>query len=157
MKVAAIGTLADVVPLVGENRVIASCGLVGLSAATHGTGLEALLAESNLLGRRLDSFHVGFGLGRRLNAAGRMKSPDIALDLLLLRGKDAESRTRARDLARQLTDENTLRQEQEAAIVHEAKKTIEGDPSIGAQNILIVAGQGWHRGVIGIVASKVGV
>lgn len=154
VKVAAIGTLADVVPLVGENRVIASCGLVGLSAATHGTGLEALLAESNLLGRRLDSFHVGFVLGPRLNAAGRMKSPDIALDLLLLRGRDAETRTRARDLARQLTDENTLRQEQEAAIVQEARKTIDGDPSIGAQNILIVAGHDWHRGVIGIVASK---
>jgi single-stranded-DNA-specific exonuclease len=154
VKVAAIGTLADVVPLVGENRVIASCGLSGLSAGPHGAGLEALLAESGLLGRQLDSFHVGFVLAPRLNAAGRMKSPDLALDLLLLRGRDADTRTRARDLARQLTEENVQRQDHEAAILADARRMIEGDPNIGGQNILIAAGHDWHRGVIGIVASK---
>ena len=121
VKIAAIGTLADVVPLVGENRVIAHCGLSGLSLGPHGAGLEALLAESGLLGKQLDSFHVGFVLAPRLNAAGRMRSPDLSLDLLLLRGQDAETRTRARDLARQLSEENTQRQEQEAAILAEAQ------------------------------------
>jgi single-stranded-DNA-specific exonuclease len=154
IKIAAIGTLADVVPLVGENRVIASCGLGGLSAGPHGAGLEALLEEAGLSGRRLDSFHVSFMLAPRLNAAGRMSSPDLALDLLLMRGRDQDVRAKARELARLLSEENTKRQEQEAAILAEARRSVEKDPDIGAQNILIVAGEGWHRGVIGIVASK---
>jgi single-stranded-DNA-specific exonuclease len=154
VKIAAIGTLADVVPLVGENRVIAHCGLAGLSSGPHGAGLEALLAESGLLGRRLDSFHVSFVLAPRLNAAGRMSSPDVALDLLLMRGREEDVRGRARDLARQLAEENGRRQEQEAAILADARRSIEKDPQIGAHNLLIVAGEGWHRGVIGIVASK---
>src|SRR5690606_37464813 len=154
VKMAAIGTLADVVPLVGENRVIASCGLQGLTRGPHAPGLEALLDESGLLGRTLDRFHVGFVLAPRLNAAGRMSSPDLALDLLLLRGRDDSTRTLARELARRLCEENTRRQEQEAEILAAARRTIEKDPHVGAQNILIVAGEGWHRGVIGIVASK---
>jgi len=154
MKIAAIGTLADVVPLVGENRVIASCGLRGLSGGPHGAGLEALLEEAGLAGRRLDSFHVSFMLAPRLNAAGRMSSPDLAVDLLLMRGRDPDSRAQARRLARQLSDENTRRQSQEAEILAEARRSIERDPQVGAHNMLVVAGEGWHRGVIGIVASK---
>ncbi|HKW03286.1 MAG TPA: single-stranded-DNA-specific exonuclease RecJ [Vicinamibacterales bacterium] len=154
VKIAAIGTLADVVPLVGENRVIARYGLAALSRGPHGAGLEALLEESGLLGRTLDSFHVSFVIAPRLNAAGRMSSPDLAVDLLLLRGKAADVRDRARELARQLSAENARRQEQEAEILADARRTIDRDPEIGAQNILIVAGHGWHRGVIGIVASK---
>jgi single-stranded-DNA-specific exonuclease len=154
IKIAAIGTLADVVPLVGENRVIAHFGLNTLSRGPHAAGLEALLEESGLLGRAVDSFHVSFILAPRLNAAGRMGSADLALDLLLLRGKDGEVRSKARDLARQLGEENTRRQEQEAAILSEARRIIEKDPEIGAHNVLVVAGEGWHRGVIGIVASK---
>lgn len=154
VKIAAIGTLADVVPLTGENRVIAHHGLGSLSRGPHAAGLEALLEESGLLGKRIDSFQVGFILGPRLNAAGRMKSADIALDLLLMRGQDGDVKTRARALARQLSDENVRRQEQEAAIVTEAKRRIDRDPDIGGQSILIVAGEGWQRGIIGIVASK---
>ncbi|ODS59432.1 MAG: single-stranded-DNA-specific exonuclease RecJ [Acidobacteria bacterium SCN 69-37] len=155
VKMAAIGTLADVVPLTGENRVIASCGLQGLSSGPHAPGLEALLAESGLVGRALDAFDVGFRLAPRLNAAGRMNSPDLALDLLLLRGREEAVREKARELARRLGEENTRRQEQEAAILAEARRSIEKDPQVGAQNLLIVAGEGWHRGVIGIVASKI--
>jgi single-stranded-DNA-specific exonuclease len=154
IKVAAIGTLADVVPLVGENRVIAHYGLASLSRGPHGAGIEALLEASNLLGRTLESFHVSFMLAPRLNAAGRMSSPDLAVDLLLLRGREASVRERARELARQLSEENAKRQAQEAEILADARRTIDHDPEIGAQNILIVAGEGWHRGVIGIVASK---
>jgi single-stranded-DNA-specific exonuclease len=154
VKVAAIGTMADVVPLVGENRVIAHCGLTGLSSGPHTAGLEALLDTCGLLGRQLDSFHIGFMVAPRLNAAGRMRSPDLSLDLLLLRGRDADARTRAKDLAQRLSEENTERQQQEGAILADARRLIEGDPSIGGQNLLVVAGEGWHRGVIGIVASK---
>jgi single-stranded-DNA-specific exonuclease len=154
VKVAAIGTMADVVPLVGENRVIAHCGLNGLSNGPHAAGIEALLEDCGLLGRQLDSFHIGFMVAPRLNAAGRMRSPDLSLDLLLLRGRDVETRTRARDLARQLSEENLERQQQEAAILTEARRVVDGDPAIGGHNLLVVAGEGWHRGVIGIVASK---
>jgi single-stranded-DNA-specific exonuclease len=83
-----------------------------------------------------------------------MGSADLALDLLLLRGRDGDARSRARDLARQLSEENTRRQEQEAAILAEARRIIDKDPEVGAHNVLVVAGEGWHRGVIGIVASK---
>jgi single-stranded-DNA-specific exonuclease len=154
VKVAAIGTMADVVPLVGENRVIAHCGLGGLSTGPHSAGLEALLSDCGLLGRPLDSFHVSFMIAPRLNAAGRMRSADLSLDLLLMRGRDQDSRAKARDLARRLSEENTERQDTEAAILAEARRLVDGDPSIGGQNLLVVAGEKWHRGVIGIVASK---
>ncbi len=154
VKVAAIGTLADVVPLLGENRIIAYHGLRSLSVGPHAAGLEALLDESGLLGRRVDSFHVGFMIGPRLNAAGRMGSATLALDLLLLRGRDGEVKAQAKLLARQLSDENAKRQQEEATILAAAKHVIEGDPEVGAHNALVVAGEGWHRGVIGIVASK---
>jgi single-stranded-DNA-specific exonuclease len=154
LKMAAIGTMADVVPLVGENRVIARFGLEGLTRGPHGTGLEALLEESGLVGKRLDSFHVGFVLGPRLNAAGRMSHAGLAVDLLLAKGRDEQSRADARQLAKRLTEENVRRQESEAAMVAEAKRMVDNDPAIGGQNILIVAAEGWHRGVVGIVASK---
>ena len=154
VKIAAIGTLADVVPLVGENRVIARCGLGALSRGPHGAGLEALLEESRLLGRALDSFHVSYILAPRLNAAGRMGSADSALDLLLMNGRTPDARDRARQVARQLSEDNTRRQEREAGILAEARKIVEGDPHVGGHNLLLVAGEGWHRGVIGIVASK---
>lgn len=154
VKMAAIGTLADVVPLVGENRVIAREGLIGLSAGANSAGLEALIEACGLTGRKLDSFHVMFMMAPRINAAGRMSTPEMAAELLLLRGKDPATRARAKELAQQLAGENTRRQEQEAAIVTEARRSVEKDPSVGAHNVLVVAGDGWHRGVIGIVASK---
>jgi single-stranded-DNA-specific exonuclease len=155
LKVAAIGTLADVVPLVGENRVIAHAGLAALSRGPNGAGLDALLQECGLSTQAaLHSFHISFIMAPRLNAAGRMGSADAALELLLMRGKDEATRDGARTLARRLSDENTRRQDEEAAIVAEAKRLVDGDPNIGGHNLLLVAGAGWHRGVIGIVASK---
>jgi single-stranded-DNA-specific exonuclease len=154
LKIAAIGTLADVVPLTGENRVIAHCGLAALSRGPHAAGLEMLLAESGLAGKTLDSFHVSFILAPRLNAAGRMGSADAALDLLLIKGRDQASRERAQVLARQLSEENTRRQAEEASIVSDARHIVDGDPDVGGHNMLVVAGDNWHRGVIGIAASK---
>jgi single-stranded-DNA-specific exonuclease len=152
LKIAAIGTIADVVPLVGENRVIARLGLERLSRDKHTVGLRALLDGSGLAGKALDSFHIGFLLAPRINAAGRMASPDIAARLLL--ASDEGMWDEARALAEQLNLENARRQDEEAAIVAEARKLVETDPDIGAHNVLVVAGEGWHRGVIGIVASK---
>jgi single-stranded-DNA-specific exonuclease len=152
VKVAAIGTLADVVPLVGENRIIAKVGLDLLSQGPHKVGLRALLEVAGLVGKPIDSGHVAFQLAPRVNAAGRMASPDMAARLLL--AADETMAAEAQDLARQLDGENLRRQEEEAAILASARKIVETDPGVGARSMLVVAGDGWHRGVIGIVASK---
>jgi single-stranded-DNA-specific exonuclease len=152
VKIAAIGTLADVVPLVGENRVIAKLGLGSLSRGRHTVGLRSLLEASGLAGKTIDSYQVGFILAPRVNAAGRMSTPDIATRLLL--ANDESLVEEARALAQQLNDENLRRQNEEADLVAQAKKAIETDPAIGAHNVLVVGGDGWHRGVIGIAASK---
>ena len=152
VKVAAIGTLADVVPLVGENRVIAKIGLELLSKGPHKVGLRSLLDVCGLTGKTIDSFHIGFMLAPRVNAAGRMSTPDIATRLLL--ASDESMAEEAKALALQLDAENVRRQEEEAEITAAAKKIVQSDPEVGARTVLVVAGEGWHRGVIGIVASK---
>jgi single-stranded-DNA-specific exonuclease len=152
VKIAAIGTLADVVPLIGENRVIARLGLASLSRGPHTVGLRALLECSGLTGKTIDSYQVAFMLAPRVNAAGRMSTPDIATRLLLATSETMEHEARA--LAEQLNDENLRRQQEEADLVAQAKRAIETDPAVGAHNVLVVGGDGWHRGVIGIAASK---
>ena len=152
IKIAAIGTLADVVPVTGENRVIARLGLEGLSRGPHKVGLRALIEGAGLAGKTIDSYHVSFMLAPRMNAAGRMSTPDLALRLLL--ATDESMIAEARDLAAQLNTENERRQQEERIIVTEARRMVETDPEIGARSVLVVAGDGWHRGVIGIVASR---
>jgi single-stranded-DNA-specific exonuclease len=152
VKVAAIGTLADVVPLTGENRVIAKLGLQMLSKGPHKVGLRSLLDVCGLTGKDIDSYHIGFVLAPRVNAAGRMSSPDIAARLLL--ASDEALGEEARALAEQLNTENIRRQQEEAEIVAQARKVVETDLEIGSRTVIVVAGEGWHRGVIGIVASK---
>jgi len=152
VKVAAIGTLADVVPLVGENRVIAKIGLDLLSRGPHKVGLRALIDVCGLTGKTIDGYNIGFVLAPRVNAAGRMSTPDIATRLLL--AIDEGTIDEARQLALQLDTENLRRQTEEADILAAAKKQVQTDPDIGARSVLVVAGEGWHRGVIGIVASK---
>src|SRR5437773_933422 len=152
LKVAAIGTLADVVPLTGENRIIAKLGLGMLSKGPHKVGLRALLDVCGLSGREIDSYHIGFVVAPRVNAAGRMSTPDIAARLLL--ASDEAMGEEARALAEQLNSENLRRQQEEAEIVNQARKIVETDLDVGSRTVLVVAGDGWHRGVIGIVASK---
>jgi single-stranded-DNA-specific exonuclease len=152
VKIAAIGTLADVVPLVGENRVIAKLGLGMLSKGPHRVGLRALLDVCGLTGKEIDSYHIGFVLAPRVNAAGRMSSPDIAARLLL--AADEAMGDEARELATLLDAENLRRQQEEAEIVAQAKKIVETDLEVGSRTVIVVGGPGWHRGVIGIVASK---
>ena len=152
VKVAAIGTLADVVPLTGENRIIAKLGLAMLSKGPHKVGLRALLEGCGLTGKEIDSHHIGFVLAPRVNAAGRMSSPDLAARLLL--ASDEGMAAEARGLAEQLNSENLRRQQEEADIVAAARQTVETDIDVGSRTVLVVAGHGWHRGVIGIVASK---
>ena len=152
VKIAAIGTLADVVPLTGENRIIAKLGLGMLSAGPHKIGLRALLDVCGLTGKEIDSYNIGFMVAPRINAAGRMSTPDLAARLLL--ASDETMAEEARLLAEQLNSENIRRQKEEAEIVAQAKKIVETDLEVGSRTIIVVAGDGWHRGVIGIVASK---
>jgi len=152
VKIAAIGTLADVVPLTGENRVIAKLGLGMLSAGPHKVGLRALLEVCGLTGKDIDSYHIGFVIGPRVNAAGRMSTPDIAARLLL--AADEAMADEARALAAQLDTENLRRQQEEADILAAARKAVDTDLEIGSRSVIVVGGDGWHRGVIGIVASK---
>ena len=153
LKLAAIGTVADVVPLTGENRVIARLGLERLSRGPHAVGLQALLDVSGLTRKKkIGSEEVGFMLAPRVNAAGRMNTPDLAARLLLT--SDRRLADEARELAERLDAENRRRREEEAGISRDARQRIAQDPDIAAQNALVVWGEGWHRGVIGIVASK---
>jgi single-stranded-DNA-specific exonuclease len=152
LKVAAIGTLADVVPLTGENRVIAKCGLALLSKGPHKVGLRALLDVCGLTGKEIEAYHVGFVLAPRVNAAGRMGTPDVAARLLL--AADESMGAEARELAERLDAENLRRQQEERGIVAQARQIAESDPEVGSRAVIVVAGEGWHRGVIGIVASK---
>lgn len=152
VKIAAIGTLADVVPLVGENRVIAKLGLELLSKGPHKVGLRALLDVAGLHGKSIDAYHIAFMVAPRVNAAGRMATADLATRLLL--ASDDGLAAEAQALAQQLDAENTRRREEEQDIVTAARRMVDTDPDVGAHPLLVVAGEGWHRGVIGIVASK---
>ena len=152
IKIAAIGTLADVVPLVGENRVIAKLGLEMLTKGPHKVGLRALLDSAGLSGKTIDAYHIGFMVAPRINAAGRMSTPDIATRLLL--ASDEAMAGEAKALADQLEGENTRRRQEDQDVLAKARKTVDTDPDVGSRSVLVVAGEGWHRGVIGIVASK---
>src|SRR5206468_7265114 len=135
---AAIGTLADVVPLVGENRVIAKIGLDLLTRGPHKIGLRSLIDVSGLAGKTIDSYHIGFMLAPRVNAAGRMSTPDIATRLLP--ASDEALAEEVRTLAMQLDAENVKRQEEESEILAAAKKIVQTDPEIAAPAVLVVAG-----------------
>ncbi len=152
VKIAALGTLADVVPVRGENRVIAKLGLEMLSRGPHKVGLRALLEAAGLAGKTIDTYQVAFVIAPRVNAAGRMSTPDIAARLLL--AADESMADEVRQLAQQLNEENERRQQEEQRILAHARNIIESDPDVGARSVLVVSGEGWHRGVIGIVASR---
>ena len=149
MKVAAIATIADCVPLHGENRVIASLGLNALRSAVN-PGLKALLEVSRLGGKPLSSGEVAFRIAPRINAAGRM---DIARDVIdLFSTKDA---ARAKAIADRLDKLNSERQEEERRIVDAIEQRIGEDPVLREAYCMVVDGDGWHRGVIGITATRV--
>jgi single-stranded-DNA-specific exonuclease len=150
MKVVAIATIADAVPLRGENRVFAKLGLQGLRRPVN-VGLKALLEVANLGdGRALTATEVAFRIAPRLNAAGRM---DVARDVVdLFNEKDME---RARKLAGRLDQLNAERQEEERRIMDSIFRRLEEESALREAYCVVVDGEGWHRGVIGITASRV--
>jgi len=149
MKMAAIATIADAVPLTGENRVFAKLGLEALRSAVN-PGLKALLEVAQVGGRPLTSGEVGFRIAPRINAAGRM---DVARDVIeLFSVKDV---VRAREIANKLDQLNADRQAEERRILEAIDSRLEQDPALLDAFCLVIDGDGWHRGVIGITATRV--
>jgi single-stranded-DNA-specific exonuclease len=151
LKMVAMATIADAVPLVDENRVMTRLGLEGLRKPVNG-GLKALMEVSGLsgIGRALSAGDVGFRLGPRINAAGRM---DVAKDVIeLFTCKDPE---RCREIAQKLDQLNSERQNEEARIVAEIEAQLAAEPDLTGRFCMVFDGEGWHRGVVGIVASRV--
>jgi single-stranded-DNA-specific exonuclease len=149
LKIVAIATIADAVPLIGENRVFAKLGLEALRTAVN-PGLKALLDIAKLSGRPLTSGDVGFRLAPRINAAGRM---DVARDVIeLFSVKDAP---RAVEIAKKLDLLNAERQEEERRILAAIDFRFDQEPLLRDAFCIVIDGDGWHRGVIGITATRV--
>jgi single-stranded-DNA-specific exonuclease len=150
MKVVAIATVADAVPLTGENRVFASLGLDALRRAVN-PGLKALLEVAQISTKRPPtSGEVGFRIAPRINAAGRM---DVARDVIEL--FSVRDPARARELAAKLDQLNTDRQEEERRILKAVEERFTGDPALSDAYCIVIDGDGWHRGVIGITATRI--
>jgi len=143
-----LSTISDIAPLTGENRILVRRGLEMLSGKKS-AGLTALAEIAKMKTTKVDTGHVGFILGPRLNAAGRMSSPDTALRLLL-----TEEPREAESLAKILNEENKVRQQYEREITRSAIQKVERTVNFNRERVLVVDGKDWHVGVIGIVASR---
>ena len=146
LDIVCVGTISDIVPLVDENRVITKLGL-RLVQQTKNIGLKALLQASGY--NKIDSNTVSFGIAPRINASGRMGYQEDALALFL-----SKNIVEVNDLVKKLNGYNTKRQEIERNIYNEALAKIENE-HLDNNNVIVVGGNGWHHGVIGIVASKI--
>jgi single-stranded-DNA-specific exonuclease len=149
LDLAALATIADMVPLQGENRIIASLGLK-LMEKPDNLGLSALIKVAGLGEKEISSYGVAFGLAPRVNAAGRLGSAARSVRLFT-----TDSLVLAEALAKELDAENKSRQETETGILNEAVSFVEEKLDPAREKVLVVSGEGWHHGVIGIVASKV--
>lgn len=148
LDIACIGTIADLVPLTGENRVIAYQGLKRLNQTRH-LGLEVLIEKSGLRDETINEEHVGFALGPRINASGRLDKADYAVQLLI-----AQEREEAEELVDQINELNQQRQKLVEKLTKEAIQWVEERYPETKPRVLVVAAENWNIGVIGIVASK---
>lgn len=148
LDLVALATIADVAPLRGENRILVRYGLKLLSETTH-PGLRALLRSSGLEGKPLTAGRVGFVLAPRLNAAGRIADAKLGLRLLLCEREDE-----ANVIARELEELNRARQELDRAVLDDAMRQLD-QPGMHSRYAYVLSREGWHAGVIGIVASRI--
>lgn len=144
-----LGTVADVMRLDGENRIIVKNGLKQLEK-TDNRGLRALIEVSDLVGKDLSPGHIGFRLGPRINAAGRLASANEAMQLF-----QTESEEVAKEIAHSLNEQNSRRQNIQEKILNEALLKIEKEVDLDKETCIVLSKRGWHKGVIGIVASKI--
>jgi len=148
LGLAALGTVADVVPLLGENRVIAKFGLEALTVS-RSPGVRALIDIAGLDGSRLDSHHISFRLAPRLNAAGRMTEASLCVELFT-----TDSTVKAREIAEQLEENNRQRQQIQRSVLESVRKKLKDEVDLRTDRVLVLADEYWHPGVLGIVASK---
>ncbi|MCF6138062.1 single-stranded-DNA-specific exonuclease RecJ [Pseudalkalibacillus berkeleyi] len=149
LDIACIGTIADLVPLVGENRLIAKRGITRLQR-TEKPGLQALIKLCNINDQVLNAEHIGFGIGPRVNAAGRLDSADPAVDLFTTNDPDE-----AEMIAQEIDAMNKERQNLVTKMTKEAIEIVENEYPPENQSALVIAKEGWNPGVIGIVASRI--
>ncbi len=145
----ALGTIADVVPLRGENRIFVRLGLPRIEQ-TKNKGLLALMEVAKISGKKISPYYVGFILGPRINATGRLDSAHKSLDLFL-----SDDHAVAQSLAKQLDGFNTQRQKIQKEMIEEALEIVERDVNFKEQKVIVLSKEGWHKGVLGIVASKI--
>jgi single-stranded-DNA-specific exonuclease len=148
LDLVSLGTIADVVPLTGENRVIAKEGLNWLTQ-TKRIGLKALIEVSGIKDKKINSTSVSYILGPRINACGRMDTAEISLNLLT-----SQKMEEAYELAKIVNAHNRQRQKVEDKILEEAQDLIDREINFKEHKIIVIAKEGWHPGVLGIVASK---
>lgn len=144
-----VGTVADIVPLVGENRCYVVNGIMSINSGDR-PGFRSLLKSAGAEKRELTAGMLGFTVAPRINAAGRVHSAEKALKLLL-----CDDEHEADELAREIECDNTARQELEQQIAGEAEAILEKNPDILIQRVIVVDGDGWHDGVLGIVAARI--
>lgn len=149
IDIAALGTVADVAPIADENRIITKYGLEKLNETTN-LGLKALIEVAGVDGKELNTGHIGFTLAPRINAAGRIGTPHLGVELLT-----TTDRTRAYELAQELNDLNEKRQAIEKDILEEALDYIDKSVDLSQELVIVVKGYNWHTGIIGIVASRI--
>ena len=149
LDLVAVGTVADIVPLDSENRVLTTLGLERLRR-TSNPGLRALMEVAGVEPARAQAQHIGFALGPRLNAAGRLGDASIGVELLT-----TDDETKAAEIARQLDLENKKRRTLETRVLEDATRIIEESVDLSATRSIVLWSSGWHPGVIGIVASRI--
>ncbi|RKD34650.1 single-stranded-DNA-specific exonuclease RecJ [Thermohalobacter berrensis] len=149
LPIVATGTVADVVSLLGENRIIVKNGLKLMQKTTN-KGIKALIDVTGLANKKISSGHIGFVLGPRINAAGRVGFASSGVELLT-----TDDEYKAKELAKKLNDENNKRQQIEAKILDEAEEIIKSDKNYHKEKVLVIASENWHSGVIGIVSSRI--
>lgn len=148
LPIVAIGTVADIVELMDENRLIVKKGLE-LIKETSNLGIKSLTHVTGLKEKNVTAGHIGFVIGPRINAAGRMESAEVGVELFT-----STDYKRALEISTQLDEENKNRQMVEADILEQAEKIIEKNDMAG-NNIIVLESKGWHSGVIGIVSSRI--
>lgn len=149
LDLVALGTIADVAELVGENRTIVKFGLPAIEKSTN-PGLRALINVSGLREKSINTYAAGFALAPRINAAGRTGSAARAVKLFT-----TSDLKLAEEIAKELNEENKYRQQTEADILQQALEYVEARVDLQKEKVIVAAGSGWHHGIIGIVASRI--
>lgn len=143
-----LGTVADISPLVDENRVIVTEGLKRFRA-TKNVGLKALIDVSTN-GKAITTSTIGYTIAPRINASGRLGCASRSVELFL-----TDDENRAKELAESLCEENTLRQQTEQKMFREAMEYLETHPEVKDDNVIVIPHENWHHGIVGIVSSKI--